>query len=215
MKIQHMPYIPMRITSEYGYRAKEVKNIKGATAFHSGIDIGRDKTKYPKSCGACGNVYAVADGEISEIGENNARGKYIKIRHTEEYQSLYQHLHCINVKKGQKVIGGEIIGQMGATGVGNAPHLHFEIIKNKESINPMPYLKAMIIENAKYTKEQKELQKKYKFSDETMEYIINYKHSQYLIEAWLQAKPREISEGTTKYIQKYKYGNEILRKVYS
>lgn len=211
MKIQHMPYIPMRITSEYGQRKT---NIKGATTFHAGIDIGRDKTKYPNPCGSCGNVYAVADGEVVEVGENNARGKYVKIRHTQEYETFYQHLHCYSVKKGQKVIGGEIIAQMGATGVGDAPHLHFEIRKNKQCVNPMPYLKAIIIKNPNQDKKQMELQQRFHFSDETMEHITKYKHSEYLIQAWLQAKPREISDGTKEYIKKYKYGNEILRRVY-
>ena len=55
------------------------------------------------------------------------------------YVSLYAHLHNYNAKAGQKVKRGDIIGFVGSTGRSQAPHLHYEIIKDGEHINPIHF----------------------------------------------------------------------------
>ncbi|MDY0314990.1 MAG: M23 family metallopeptidase, partial [Bacteroidales bacterium] len=72
--------------------------------------------------------------------------------------SRYAHLSSINVKKGQKVKRGELIGEVGSTGLSTAPHLHYEILINNSSINPLRYMIApspseyeQIINETKYS----------------------------------------------------------------
>ena len=63
-------------------------------------------------------------------------GRHIRIDHGFNYVSLYAHLSRYNVKKGQKVKRGDVIGYVGSTGRSVAPHLHYEIFKDGERINP-------------------------------------------------------------------------------
>ena len=70
--------------------------------------------------------------------DNNSSGygKHIRIEHGYGYLSLYAHLSQYNVKKGQKVKRGDLIGFVGSTGRSEAPHLHYEVLKNNIRINP-------------------------------------------------------------------------------
>lgn len=214
MEFTHLPYIPLRITSPYGRR--DVSGIKGATSWHDGVDIGRDKSKYPSGVGASGNVYAVDKGTVIVVKQNNARGKYIIIKHNEIYQTLYQHLHSTNVSVGDVVNAGDVIGQMGNTGVGNATHLHFELRKNNKPIDPMDFLQKLLLKKTAPANDLDvaKIQKLYNFSKETMEFLKKYKYADILLKKWLTTKPQQIDQKTKDYILTYKYGREILRKVY-
>ncbi len=146
IKFQSLPYVSLRITSGYGWRKKQVEHIKNATEWHEGVDIGRDKSKYPADNGNAGNVLAVMDGEVADVGYNNARGKYIILEHEahdgNKVETLYQHLHSVSENHG-KVKAGQPIGIMGNTGVGNATHLHFELRINGKPIDPTRHLYAV------------------------------------------------------------------------
>jgi murein DD-endopeptidase MepM/ murein hydrolase activator NlpD len=85
-------------------------------------------------------VYASGDGVIERADQNAAGyGKHIRINHGFGYVSLYAHLSNYNVKKGQKVKRGDLIGFVGNTGRSQAPHLHYEIFKNGNRINPINF----------------------------------------------------------------------------
>lgn len=101
---------------------------------HSAIDFTSDDL----------NVYASADGVIKEVGYNNLDGNYIVIQHEDGYTTTYMSLDAEStLKTGTSVKQGQLIGKMSATkgteAVGGA-HLHFEVLKNGEAINPLEVL---------------------------------------------------------------------------
>lgn len=84
-------------------------------------------------------VRAVGDGIISEAGWNGQYGKTIDIKHDGTYTSRYAHLHGFapDIKSGAKVVKGQIIGYVGSTGRATGPHLHFELFKDQQYIDPL------------------------------------------------------------------------------
>jgi len=85
-------------------------------------------------------VYASGNGVVSRA-DNSASGygKHIRIDHGFGYESLYAHLYKYNVRKGQRVKRGDLIGFVGSTGRSEAPHLHYEIFMDGERINPINF----------------------------------------------------------------------------
>ena len=84
-------------------------------------------------------VRAVGDGVISEAGWNGSYGKAIDIRHESSYLSRYAHLHGFapGIRPGVNVTKGQIIGYVGSTGRSSGPHLHFELYKDQQFIDPL------------------------------------------------------------------------------
>ena len=117
-----------RMASGYGWRTDPFTK---ANKKNLGIDF-----TAPKGT----PVYASGDGVIERADQNAAGyGKHIRINHGFGYISLYAHLSNYNVKKGQKVKRGDLIGFVGNTGRSQAPHLHYEIFKNGDRINPINF----------------------------------------------------------------------------
>ena len=85
-------------------------------------------------------IFATGDGVLKRA-DNNASGygKHIRIDHGYGYMSLYAHLSKYNVTRGQKVKRGDLIGFVGNTGRSEAPHLHYEVWKDKNKINPINF----------------------------------------------------------------------------
>ena len=85
-------------------------------------------------------VYATGPGKVVRVDASaSGYGKHIRIDHGFGYLSLYAHLSKYNVRKGQRVKRGDLIGFVGNTGRSQAPHLHYEVHKNKERINPINF----------------------------------------------------------------------------
>jgi murein DD-endopeptidase MepM/ murein hydrolase activator NlpD len=85
-------------------------------------------------------VYASGDGKVSRADNSAAGyGNHIRVDHGYGYESLYAHLYKYNVRKGQRVKRGDLIGFVGSTGRSEAPHLHYEIFKDGERINPINF----------------------------------------------------------------------------
>ena len=116
------------ITSEYGNRTNPVS---GEYLMHSGVDIAADQ-------GA--KVGAAYNGVVSEVGSNSVSGNYICLVHTDGTETLYCHCSKIIAKKGDVVRAGETIALVGSTGRSTGPHLHFEILLDGKSVNPLLYL---------------------------------------------------------------------------
>src|SRR5207237_5049361 len=117
------------ITSPYGYRTDPVT---GATAFHSGIDIGA-------SCGT--PIKAAGTGSVITAGFNSGGyGKMTLINHGNGLSTLYGHQSSIIVSAGQGVTQGQVIGYVGSTGKSTGCHLHFEVRVNGNPVDPMGYL---------------------------------------------------------------------------
>lgn len=117
-----------RTASGWGWRIHPIYKIR---KFHYGMD-------FTAPTGT--EVYATGDGVV-EIVENSLRGygKRIIIDHGFGYKTLYAHLNGFNVRRGQKVKRGEVIGFVGSTGTSTAPHLHYEVFKNNKKVNPVHY----------------------------------------------------------------------------
>ena len=84
-------------------------------------------------------VRAAADGKVVYAGLGTGYGKYIRLQHGPDYQTLYAHLSSIDPKVtvGAEVHHGQQIGKVGQTGLATGPHLHYELIFNGTQINPM------------------------------------------------------------------------------
>lgn len=117
-----------RIASGYGYRTDPFTKAK---KFHYGMDFSAPRGT---------PIYASGDGTVTRA-DNRASGygNHIVIDHGYGYESLYGHLYKYNVKRGQKVQRGDLIGFVGSTGRSQGPHLHYEVYKDGERINPMNF----------------------------------------------------------------------------
>lgn len=116
------------ITSEFGQRIHPVFNT---VKVHNGIDIS----------GEYGDkIKASMAGTVAEIGEDSTLGKYIWIVNG-KYKTLYAHCSRILVEQNQEVKQGDIIAEVGDTGMASGAHLHFEIWENDIPINPLDKIK--------------------------------------------------------------------------
>ncbi|MEW7278644.1 M23 family metallopeptidase [Aquimarina sp. 2201CG1-2-11] len=114
-----------RMASGYGWRSDPFTK---ARKFHYGMDF---------SAATGTPIYASGNGVVTRADANSSGyGKHIRIDHGFNYVSLYAHLSNYKVKKGDKVKRGDVIGYVGSTGRSVAPHLHYEIFKDNERINP-------------------------------------------------------------------------------
>tara|TARA_R110001583_G_scaffold130277_2_gene282034 strand:- start:3310 stop:4281 length:972 start_codon:yes stop_codon:yes gene_type:complete len=117
-----------RMASGYGWRSDPFTKARKK---HWGMDF-TSPTGTP--------VYASGDGVIKRADQGSAGyGKHIRIDHGFGYVSLYAHLSNYNVRVGQKVKRGDLIGFVGNTGRSQAPHLHYEIAKNGTKVNPINF----------------------------------------------------------------------------
>jgi len=117
-----------RMASGYGYRKDPFTKKR---RFHWGMDFTAKKGT---------PIYATGNGVIKRAdNRSSGYGKHIRIDHGYGYTSLYAHLYKYNVKKWQKVKRGDLIGYVGSTGRSQAPHLHYEIFKDKGRINPVNF----------------------------------------------------------------------------
>jgi len=118
-----------RLSSGFGYRPDP---FTGKRRFHNGIDLAN----------ATGTrINATMSGRVADIGDRpSGYGKYVIIKHSNGYQSLYGHMSRVTVREGQYIYQGTKIGEMGNTGRSTGPHLHFSVYKNNSPVNPLTYL---------------------------------------------------------------------------
>jgi murein DD-endopeptidase MepM/ murein hydrolase activator NlpD len=83
---------------------------------------------------------ATAAGRVTFAGTRVGYGKTIEIDHGYGYVTRYAHAAALNVKRGQRVQRGEVIGEIGKTGLATAPHLHYEVLVDDRAANPRAYL---------------------------------------------------------------------------
>jgi membrane-bound lytic murein transglycosylase D len=121
---------PMRgwVTSKYGYRISPFSNEK---EFHNGIDIAA-RLGTP--------IVAAASGTVKEVEFSPNKGHYILLQHKNNFQTYYAQCEKILAKEGQAVKSGDIIATCGSSGKSTGPHLHFELRKDGEPINPEKYV---------------------------------------------------------------------------
>jgi len=123
-----MPYHG-RITSTFGHRENPFGGSNVET--HKGLDIS----------GPLGSpVKAMAEGTVEFAGRRGGFGNCIMLKHANGFETLYGHLSRILVTVGEKIKIGQTIGNIGSTGRSTGPHLHYEIHKNGQQINPQSFL---------------------------------------------------------------------------
>ncbi len=117
-----------RMASGFGFRTDPIYKT---TKFHAGMDfaspIGTD-------------IYATGDGVVIRAdADASGYGNHVRINHGFGYMTLYGHMSKINVRPGQRVQRGDVIGFVGNTGKSVGPHLHYEVHKNGQAINPVNF----------------------------------------------------------------------------
>ena len=117
-----------RMASGYGWRSDPFTKVR---KFHYGMDFSAPRGT---------PVFATGDGVVRRAdNRSSGYGNHIRIDHGFGYTSLYAHLYKYNVRVGQQVKRGDLIGFVGSTGRSEAPHLHYEIFKDGERINPINF----------------------------------------------------------------------------
>lgn len=126
--LKRTPINNAKVTSSFSNRRKHP--VLGYTRAHKGVDF-RAPTGTP--------IPAAGAGRVIARGYNRGHGNYVKIRHNGSYETLYAHMSKFakGVGVGTNVRQGQIIGYSGSTGMSTGPHLHYEIIKNGQHVNPL------------------------------------------------------------------------------
>jgi murein DD-endopeptidase MepM/ murein hydrolase activator NlpD len=114
-----------------GYFGGRADPFTGEPANHQGIDISTEKGS---------PVYATANGTVESATPSGDYGNLITLKHEFGLVTRYGHLSRFNVKVGQSVSRGDVIGFVGSTGRSTGAHLHYEIHANGKLINPLDFL---------------------------------------------------------------------------
>lgn len=117
-----------RLSSGFGMRTDPILKVP---MMHTGVDFSAPRGT---------PIYATGDGVVEKVTTTfTGYGKQVLIDHGFGFQSFYAHLDKFEVKTGQKVKRGELIGYVGNTGKSTAPHLHYEVYKDGKKVNPVHY----------------------------------------------------------------------------
>lgn len=116
------------VTSGFGRRRSP---FGSAWEHHEGVDIAAPRGT---------SVFAAANGVVRVAGWNGGYGNAVFIDHGFGMSTVYAHLHRMNVRVGQQVTKGQLIGTVGSTGRSTGPHLHYEVRVNGQAVNPMRFL---------------------------------------------------------------------------
>lgn len=124
-----LPLASFKVTSDFGARTDPVTSEKNAT--HHGIDL---------VSSADSEIYAYKDGKVIFAGSDKIYGNCVRIDHGNGLCTFYAHLSKLSVSEGDSVSAGQSIGIIGSTGKSTGVHLHFEVIKDGERVDPADYL---------------------------------------------------------------------------
>jgi murein DD-endopeptidase MepM/ murein hydrolase activator NlpD len=130
-QLDGMPQLAMPVrgvlTSGYGYRPDPVLKVNT----HPGVDLAAPMGT---------PVSAATGGTITHAGPAGTYGNLVMIKHDNGFETRYAHLSTVDVKQGQRVEAGELVGKVGSTGYSTGPHLHFEVRKDGKTMDPGPLL---------------------------------------------------------------------------
>lgn len=117
-----------RMASGYGWRIHPIYKVR---KMHWGMDFAAPTGT---------EIFATGNGEVVDVKKSyNGYGHHVRVRHGFGYETLYAHMSKILVRKGQRLERGEVIGLVGSTGTSVAPHLHYEVFKEGNRVNPAHY----------------------------------------------------------------------------
>lgn len=118
-----------RLASGFGYRIHPILKVR---KMHTGLDYSSPKGT---------TIYATGDGRVRKARKSNrGYGWEIEVDHGFGYVTKYAHMSKFHVKKGDRVVRGQKIGEVGNTGSSTAPHLHYEVIYKGKKVNPIKYV---------------------------------------------------------------------------
>ncbi len=125
--LMRTPVKGARLSSKFGVRKHP---ILGFNKMHRGVDFAA-KRGTP--------IMAAGDGRITYAGRNGSFGRFVEIKHLNNFKTRYAHLYkyAKGIKKGRLVKQGEIIGYVGTSGRSTGPHLHYEVKHKNRTVNPM------------------------------------------------------------------------------
>ncbi len=118
------------ISSTFGVRQDP---ILGMPALHSGMDF-RAPTGFP--------ITATAAGVVTKAGWNGGYGRMVEIDHGNGLSTRFAHMSRIEVEEGQKVKLGDVVGLVGSSGRSTGPHLHYEVRRNGDAVDPLRFIKV-------------------------------------------------------------------------
>jgi murein DD-endopeptidase MepM/ murein hydrolase activator NlpD len=117
-----------RLASGFGMRIHPIYKVK---MMHPGVDFAAPRNT---------PIYSTGDGVVERVIRSfGGYGKQVIINHGFGYKTRYAHMQDFNVKKGDRIKRGDMIGTVGNSGLSTAPHLHYEIIKDNKKVNPVNY----------------------------------------------------------------------------
>jgi murein DD-endopeptidase MepM/ murein hydrolase activator NlpD len=123
-----------KIGDGYGYRIHPATREK---KMHTGIDFILPEGEL---------VTATADGEVVDVGSDEHRGSFVIIKHNKVYATSYSHLKSSVVKIGDAIKIKQLLGYVGSTGKKSSePHLHYEVLKDGENVDPLDYLPKSVV----------------------------------------------------------------------
>ena len=125
--LMRTPIDGARLSSRFGKRKHP---ILGYTKMHKGVDFAAPRGT---------PIYAAGDGTVLYAGKKGGYGNYVRIRHNQEFNTAYAHMRNVarKIRKGTRVIQGQIIGYAGSSGRSTGSHLHYEILKKGRQTNPL------------------------------------------------------------------------------
>ena len=123
--------VKAEISSPFGYRVHPMENL---TKVHYGADM---------AALSGDDIGCFAAGTVTEVGENEADGRFIRVAHDDGFESLYAHCGTVYVSEGQHVQAGQKIALVGVSGRVTGPNLHFELKKDGVYLNPEFYFAAL------------------------------------------------------------------------
>ncbi len=118
-----------RLSSPFGWRSDPFRKTR---KWHGGMDFA-DRTGSP--------IIAAADGVVTFVGWRMGYGNLVEIKHENGFSTRYGHLTRGTVKEGDRVNAGDLVALMGSTGRSTGPHLHFEVRKDGNVLNPLAFIK--------------------------------------------------------------------------
>jgi hypothetical protein len=114
----------------WGYNKEAIHPITKKLSVHQGVDVAAPEGT---------PVFAAATGKVRLAEEKGGWGKLIILEHSDGFSTHYAHLDGYEVKEGDQVTKGQVIGKVGNTGQSTGPHLHYEVRKEGTHLNPADY----------------------------------------------------------------------------
>ena len=130
-----LPLEQLSYTQVGASTGSRVDPFYGSHTMHSGLDLIVLRGT---------SVHATADGVVVASNSDRSTGHTVQIRHEGGYETMYAHMETRNVSKGQSVKAGQQIGTVGMSGRAFAPHLHYEILKDGKTLDPVNYFFASV-----------------------------------------------------------------------